>query len=76
MATTTHATESARLLAPGEVARLFAVDVKTVTRWANTGRLPAIRTPSGQRRFREDQVLAFLTPTGDRSPQADGDLPA
>ena len=32
------------LLTPAEVARLFAVDPKTVTRWANEGRLSTIRT--------------------------------
>ena len=32
------------LLTPGEVAQLFRVDPKTVTRWAKSGKLTAIRT--------------------------------
>lgn len=47
-----------RLLSPGEVARLFGVDPKTVTRWATRGALPSIRTLGGHRRFRESEVLA------------------
>jgi excisionase family DNA binding protein len=46
------------LLTPAEVAGLFRVDPKTVTRWANTGRLTVIRTLGNQRRFREDEVFA------------------
>lgn len=49
-----------KLLTPGEVAVMFRVDPKTVTRWAATGRLNAIRTPGGHRRFRESEVLAIL----------------
>ena len=40
-----------RLLTPGEVAALFRVDPKTVTRWAASGRITSIRTPGGHRRF-------------------------
>jgi excisionase family DNA binding protein len=49
-----------RLLTPGEVAALFRVDPKTVTRWAAAGRLSSIRTPGGHRRFRESEVRALL----------------
>lgn len=49
-----------RLLTPGEVAALFRVDPKTVTRWAAAGRIGSIRTPGGHRRFREDEVKALL----------------
>jgi excisionase family DNA binding protein len=49
-----------RLLTPGEVASLFRVDPKTVTRWAAAGRLSSIRTPGGHRRFRESEVRALL----------------
>lgn len=52
-----------RLLTPGEVALLFRVDPKTVTRWASAGRIGSIR-PGGHRRFRESEVndlLADLT---------------
>ena len=49
-----------RLLTPGEVASLFRVDPKTVTRWAAAGRISSIRTPGGHRRFRESEVRALL----------------
>jgi excisionase family DNA binding protein len=49
-----------RLLTPGEVANLFRVDPKTVTRWAASGRIGSIRTPGGHRRFRESEVRALL----------------
>ena len=49
---------SERLLTPGEVAALFRVDPKTVTRWAASGRISSIRTPGGHRRFREAEVVA------------------
>ncbi len=51
---------SERLLTPGEVAGLFRVDPKTVTRWASAGRLGSIRTPGGHRRFRELEVRELL----------------
>lgn len=50
-----------RLLTPGEVAEMFRVDPKTVTRWATAGRIGSIRTPGGHRRFRESEVNALLT---------------
>jgi excisionase family DNA binding protein len=51
---------SERLLTPGEVATLFRVDPKTVTRWASAGRIGSIRTPGGHRRFRESEVRSML----------------
>jgi excisionase family DNA binding protein len=58
-------TDAVRLLTPGEVARLFSVDPKTVTKWANTGRLTCIRTIGNQRRYREDAILAILNGAAD-----------
>ncbi len=49
-----------RLLTPGEVALMFRVDPKTVTRWASSGRIRSIRTPGGHRRFRESEVTDLL----------------
>jgi excisionase family DNA binding protein len=54
------ATVGGRLLTPGEVAALFRVDPKTVTRWATAGRIGSIRTPGGHRRFRESEVNELL----------------
>jgi excisionase family DNA binding protein len=50
-----------RLLTPGEVALMFRVDPKTVTRWASAGRIGSIRTPGGHRRFRETEVRSLLS---------------
>ena len=55
-----RASQRDRLLTPGEVATLFRVDPKTVTRWASAGRIGSIRTPGGHRRFRESEVRALL----------------
>lgn len=48
------------LLTPGEVAAINRVDPKTVTRWAASGKMPAIRTPGGHRRFYWAAVAAAL----------------
>ncbi|MGW4426166.1 BldC family transcriptional regulator [Streptosporangium sp. NPDC004631] len=48
------------LLTPTEVAIMFRVDPKTVTRWAKAGRLTSIRTLGGHRRYRQAEVLALL----------------
>jgi excisionase family DNA binding protein len=48
------------LLTPAEVAALFRVDPKTVTRWAKSGKLTALRTLGGHRRFLESEVRALI----------------
>jgi excisionase family DNA binding protein len=53
------------LLTPSEVAAMFRVDPKTVTRWAKAGKLSAVRTLGGHRRFRESEVLAL--PEGEQA---------
>ena len=58
--TVTTSANAERLLTPGEVAALFRVDPKTVTRWASAGRIGSIRTPGGHRRFRESEVREML----------------
>jgi excisionase family DNA binding protein len=52
--------EAEALLTPAEVAALFRVDPKTVTRWANTGKLTSLRTLGGHRRYRESEVRNLL----------------
>jgi excisionase family DNA binding protein len=49
------------LLTPSEVASLFRVDPKTVTRWAKAGKLTSIRTLGGHRRYKESEVKALLS---------------
>ena len=48
------------LLTPAEVAVLFRVNPKTVTRWARAGKISAIRTLGGHRRFRRAEIEAVL----------------
>lgn len=52
--------EAEPLLTPAEVAVMFRVDAKTVTRWANAGKLTSIRTLGGHRRYRETEVRKLL----------------
>ena len=52
------------LLTPGEVAKLFGVDPKTVRRWAKAGKLSAIRTVGGHRRFPAEEVRRMLEGRG------------
>ncbi len=49
-----------KLLTPAEVAALFRVDPKTVTRWAKAGKLTSIKTLGGHRRYKESEVNALL----------------
>jgi excisionase family DNA binding protein len=48
------------LLTPSEVAAMFRVNPKTVTRWARAGKISAIRTLGGHRRFRASEIRSFL----------------
>jgi len=48
------------LLTPAEVAAIFKVDPKTVAGWAKSGKLRAIKTLGGHRRYLESQVLDML----------------
>ncbi len=52
--------ETEPLLTPAEVATLFRVDPKTVTRWSKAGKLTSLRTLGGHRRYRESEVRALL----------------
>jgi excisionase family DNA binding protein len=47
-------------LTPAEVASLFRVDPKTVTRWAKAGKLTSLRTLGGHRRYIESEVRNLL----------------
>jgi excisionase family DNA binding protein len=43
--------ESLAFLSRRDVARVFGVSASTVTRWAQRGLLPTVRTPGGHYRF-------------------------
>jgi excisionase family DNA binding protein len=53
-------TNQEMLLTPAEVASMFRVDPKTVTRWAKAGKLTSIKTLGGHRRYKESEVKALL----------------
>jgi excisionase family DNA binding protein len=53
--------DSEQWLTPAEVAALFGVHPKTVTRWAKGRRLGFIRTLGGHRRYRLSDVRKLLT---------------
>ncbi|MGA4989827.1 helix-turn-helix domain-containing protein [Nonomuraea bangladeshensis] len=57
---TVRRTLKEHLMKPDEVARIFNVTIKTVTKWARTGRLASRRTPGGQHRFSPRDVAAVL----------------
>jgi excisionase family DNA binding protein len=57
---TSRVVETEALLTPAEVAGLFRVDPKTVTRWANSGKLTSLRTLGGHRRYHESEVRYLL----------------
>ena len=61
---TRRAVEAEALLTPAEVAALFRVDPKTVTRWAKAGKLTSLRTLGGHRRYRESEVRKLLGGAG------------
>lgn len=52
--------ENDDLMTPGEVAAAFRVDPKTVTRWAQAGKLSSVRTLGGHRRFKRGEVEQLL----------------
>jgi excisionase family DNA binding protein len=53
------------LLTPSEVAVMFRVNPKTVTRWARAGKISAVRTLGGHRRFRASEIRRFLSEVQD-----------
>ncbi|MGH9076804.1 MAG: BldC family transcriptional regulator [Acidimicrobiales bacterium] len=48
------------LLTPREVAAMFRVNPKTVTRWARAGKITAVLTLGGHRRFRATEIRDCL----------------
>jgi excisionase family DNA binding protein len=52
------------LLTPAEVARMFRVDPKTVTRWAQSGKINAIRTLGGHRRYHRSEIERAIEAVG------------
>lgn len=70
----TRKSDAEALLTPAEVAAMFRVDPKTVTRWAKAGKLSSIRTLGGHRRYLESEVRALLegVPHGSTEDESSG----
>jgi DNA-binding transcriptional MerR regulator len=65
---TSNKGEDEELLTPAEVAHLFRVDVKTVARWAQIGRIPrdqVIITLGGHRRYKARFIRSLLLSEGE-----------
>ncbi|MEV4837754.1 helix-turn-helix domain-containing protein [Nonomuraea sp. NPDC049486] len=61
MNTETAATATAeRLYKRGEAAEYCRVSTRTITRWADEGKLPHVRNPGGHRRYRESDLKAVM----------------
>ena len=60
---TKHASFDAEHLPVSAAAALIGISADTLRRWEKVGRISAVRTPTGHRRFRRDEVLALLTST-------------
>lgn len=60
MANDTDGIQPPSPLTSGDVARYFGVSTVTVREWADSGKLASFRTPGGQRRFRREDIDAFI----------------
>lgn len=52
----------------GEACALVGVSSATLRRWNNAGRIRALTTPGGHRRFQKSAVLGLVSTTGRRNP--------
>ena len=68
-------TTQEKLLTPAEVATLFRVDPKTVTRWAKAGKLTSIKTLGGHRRYKESEVKSLLKSISPDTPNSSNTNP-
>lgn len=62
--------DTEKLLTPAEVAQIFRVDPKTVTRWAQAGKLSSLRTLGGHRRYRRAEIDRLIAPADGAEPAA------
>ena len=61
-----------KLLTPAEVARMFRVNPKTVTRWARSGKLSAVKTLGGHRRYHLSEIERAIEAGGTEDRQSLG----
>lgn len=60
---TKHALIYGEHLPVGAAAALIGISADTLRRWEKAGRISSVRTPTGHRRFKRDDVLALLEAT-------------
>jgi excisionase family DNA binding protein len=53
------------LLGPKEAAALLKISTDTLIRWGNAGRIRYIRSPTGYRRYRREDLEHVLTVVND-----------
>lgn len=58
--------QDVRSYTPRQVATLFNVHVRSVSRWAAKGKLRFFRTPGGERRYYADEIDTMIK-DGDES---------
>ncbi|QBQ71252.1 DNA binding protein [Mycobacterium phage Daegal] len=61
MKQTTLPAEDDTFIRPAEAAKLVGVNVRTLARWEDSGRLTAHRTAGGKRRYRRSDIIALIT---------------
>jgi excisionase family DNA binding protein len=61
-------TTEPKYLRAAQVAELLQVSPKTVSRWAQEGRLPYVRTLGGHRRYPDREIRALLETLSEPSP--------
>jgi excisionase family DNA binding protein len=61
-------TTEPKYLRTAQVAELLQVSPKTVSRWAQEGRLPYVRTLGGHRRYPDAEIRALLETLSEPSP--------
>lgn len=58
-------------MTPAEVAAVFGVDAKSVTRWAAAGKLSSVRTLGNHRRYPVGEIRAALLAGGSTEAEVD-----
>lgn len=61
-----HAADAAEYLTVGEAAALCDVHPDTIRRWESRGRISAMRTPTGHRRYLRADVQSLISPAPER----------
>ena len=55
------------LMTPAEAAAVLHVDANTLARWSTAGKVTAVRTPGGHRRYLTDQVIELARSSAGRA---------